>query len=61
MNNNPGSLIYKLARSPSTSSNVAVDSTQLPYPHIVIAIAIILLIVGIFIFKFRFGYGSRIY
>lgn len=61
MDTNPITLIYKLATSPTTSSDVVVDSTQLPYPYIVVAIAIVLLIVGNFIFEFRFGYGGRIY
>jgi len=48
MNKNPFSSVYKLATSPTTSTSVVVDSTQIPYPQIVIAIAIILLIVGSF-------------
>jgi hypothetical protein len=48
MNTNPILSINKLALSPTTSKSVIVDSTQIPYPHIVIAIAIILLIVGNF-------------
>lgn len=48
MNTNPYLSIYKLATGPTTTKDVVVDSTQIPFPHIVIAIAIILLIVGNF-------------
>lgn len=38
--------LYKLATSPTTSSNVYIDTTQSPFPQAVVSIAIILLIVG---------------
>ncbi len=40
--------IYKLSLTPSSNINIALNSTQYPFPQMVVVIAIVLLIVGRF-------------